>query len=83
MKSYRIKVFGIYLSCRLYDLIYTDGWKTGFTVKSMLVTLIGKNMYTLHIPLFPMSYNRTTGLYVREAQKQIRKTVDEKGDVWM
>lgn len=58
-----------------YNLIYTEGWRTGLTVKCYRFFIFGR---TFRVVLFPISYNRAEGITVREYTEQLRKVLDER-----
>jgi hypothetical protein len=55
------------------NVIYTEGWRTGLTVKSVLVHKFCKYIPVFSFPLFPVSYNRKRGLELRETEKYFKE----------
>ena len=61
------------VSSYIMNIIYTDGILTGLTVKFWNIYLFtNKKMYKIRIPLFPMSYNRKTGLSLRKSIEMLK-----------
>lgn len=58
------------------NVIYTEGLLTGLTVKSVLVHKFCKYIPVFSFPLFPVSYNRQRGLYIRELEKRVKEFKD-------
>ena len=58
------------------NLIYTEGWRTGLVVKSVLVHRFCKYIPAFSFPLFPVSYNRKRGLELREYEAQIKEFLE-------
>ena len=55
------------------NVIYTEGWRTGLTVKSVLVHRFCKYIPAFSFPLFPVSYDRKHGLELRAYEKHIKE----------
>lgn len=55
------------------NVIYTEGWRTGLTVKTVMVHRFCKYIPVFSFPLFPISYDRKRGLELREYEAQIKE----------
>jgi hypothetical protein len=55
------------------NVIYTEGWRTGLTVKSVLVHKFCKYIPVFSFPLFPVAYDRKRGLELRAYEQHIKE----------
>lgn len=64
----------MFKSYRVINMIYTDGWLTGLTVKVIMLRFtLFKRYVRLTLWLYPMSYSRKEGLRLRETIRTLDK----------
>lgn len=64
------------ISCRIWNIIYTEGVLKGFIVKQLRILFCIKFLHKIrriNIPLWVMRYDRKYAEHINQLSKQIRK----------
>ena len=72
---YNFSFFKGKFSGYIINLFYTEGFRTGLTVKMLSVRLyLFKTLFRISIPLFPTGFSRKKGLEIRKISKEMEST---------
>ena len=69
------------ISCKVWNILYTEGIRKGFTIKQLKVMLYFSHfdkIVRLYIPFWIMGYDRKYADYIHKVSNQIRKDYEEK-----
>ncbi len=56
----------------IMNVIYTEGWRTGLVVKSIMILPLN-----ITIPFWIVRYNREEGLRIRQIEEEVQAWLDE------